>query len=120
MRKIVVALIALNVWSTSTLAQNAPVDWCNQPLSVQADPGATSLWRLHCTIQILNQERTEAVDHATFVEIDKAVADAHLKEALDEVGALKKAKEEAEHKEAAPTPAPAPAPTAPAILPPHK
>ena len=90
------------------LAQQ-PVDWCSQPLPVQADPGTALVWRLRCTIQILDRERMEEVDHATTMEIDKAMSEAHLKEALDEAAALKKGKEE-ERKDAPPT----------AILPPHK
>lgn len=73
-----------------------PVDWCNQPLPVKADPGTALVWRLRCTIQILDRERMEAVDHATTMEIEKAVAEAHLKEATEK-------KEET-----------------PAVLPPHK
>jgi phage terminase Nu1 subunit (DNA packaging protein) len=100
------------------LAQQ-PIDWCSQPLSVQADQGTALVWRLRCTIQVLDRERAEAMDHVTTVEIDKAVAEAHLREALDQVGALKKAKEEEEHKEPA-APPPAAAPVPPAVLPPHK
>jgi len=91
------------------------VDWCGSPLSVQADPGTALVWRLRCTIQILDRERMEAADHATTAEIDKAVAEAHLREALEQAAALKKEKEE--HKDAAP---PASTPVPPAVLPPHK
>lgn len=93
-------------------AQEPPVDWCGSPLSVQADPGTALVWRLRCTVQILNRERTEAADHATYVEIYKAMAEAQLKEALNEAAELKKAKEAEEHKNV-------PAPPA-AVLPPHK
>lgn len=100
------------------LAQEPPTDWCGAPLSVQADPGTAMLWRLRCTIQILDQERMEAVNHATFVVIDKAVAEAKLKEALLEVAGLKKEKEEAASKETPAQKSPAPPPAA--VLPPHK
>ena len=88
-------------------AQQAPVDWCNSPLPSQADPGTALVWRLRCTVQILDRERFEAMDHATTVEIDKAVAEAHLREALGQIDELKKAKEPS-------------APEATTVLPPHK
>jgi hypothetical protein len=54
-------------------------DWCGTPLPFQADPGTALVWRLRCTIQILDRERAEAEDHVTTAETDKALAEAHLK-----------------------------------------
>jgi hypothetical protein len=108
MRKILLILVA-SLLASPALAQT--VDWCASPLSVQADPNTALVWRLRCTIQILDRERMEAVDHATSAEVDKAVGDAHLNEMAGQVGELKKKMEEAA-KPVEPVPA-APAPPPP-------
>ena len=56
------------------------VDWCASPLSAEADADTALVWRLHCTVQILVQERAEAIDRATAAELDKAEAEARLRE----------------------------------------
>lgn len=78
------------------------VDWCNSPLPFQADPNTALVWRLRCTIQILDRERAEAMDHVTTAEIDKAVAEAHLKGVQAQLEEDNKKLEEA-NKKLAPT-----------------
>jgi hypothetical protein len=87
MKRALAALLML-MMASPAFAQTS--DWCGSPLPLQADPGTALVWRLRCTIQILDRERIEANDHVTTAEIDKAVAEAQLKAVQGELDALKK------------------------------
>jgi phage terminase Nu1 subunit (DNA packaging protein) len=98
MLRVGVLLVAIIMGSLPAAAQLT--DWCAAPLTFQMDPGTALLWRLRCTIQILDRERAEAANHVTTAEVEKAVSEAHLKAVADE---LTKAREElAKVKESAP------------------
>jgi len=88
-----ILIVGLAASGPAAVAQTT--DWCATPLALQADPGSALVWRLRCTIQILDRERTEAADHATTAEIDKAVSEARLRSVQEELDGFKKKADEA-------------------------
>ena len=91
------AAFLISQWASPAMAQ--AIDWCASELPLQADPGTALVWRLRCTIQILDRERIEAADHVTTAEIDKAVAEARLKAIQQELETIKKKEPEKSGKE---------------------
>jgi hypothetical protein len=83
MRQALAALL-LSVLAAAPAAAQA-VDWCGSPLALQADPQTALLWRLRCTIQLLDRARAEEADHVTTAETDKALSEAHLKSVEEEL-----------------------------------
>lgn len=76
---IIILWLALALLTAPAKAQMT--DYCAASLDLKEDPGHLAEWRMRCTIKKLDEERAEAEDKATQMEVNLAVAEAHLKAA---------------------------------------
>lgn len=86
-------VVILLILLASPAAAQTMQDYCGSPLDLRADPGQLADWRMRCTIRKLDEERAEAEDKATQMEVNLAVTEAHLKTARAALDAADKTAE---------------------------